>query len=581
LDLSLGVDPVIGVISKVEQAATVEEFFELFKTPWEYYVPGRTYNVIVATTHDIPTIDTGVLLVFGPETKSTDAANSIAVRLKHTGGSVDFQGVGLPIFGALSTFEEGSRGTPCLMAKSGVAGLRLVSKTGTILIRVGYDLMQEVQLLLSAGQPIEFAHVPTLEIHISMLRYWILSAGISLLEIPPAPAGHGFTVCLTHDIDFVGIKNHKFDHTMWGFLYRSTVGALSRFFRKRISFGRLLVCWRAAASLPFVYIGWVKDFWIPFEWYLRVEKNLPATYFVIPFKRRGGEQVPGKYASRRASAYGVADILRWTTNLQEEGCELGVHGIDGWHSVEKGCAELTKIAEVSGKTAIGVRTHWLLQNNGTASVLDEAGYFYDSTAGYNETIGYRCGTTQVFRPLSAKALLELPMHIQDGAMFYGNRLDLTEPQAHEHCQQLIENAGQYGGVLTVLWHDRSHGPERFWGDFYVNLLEELKSSDAWFATAGQAVSWFRKRRSVKFERRGAGNSGRICPGSEEEDAPASMRLRVYRPSSHDSRTSSSGREMSTFTDIPWDAASSAEFDLGHCTFSDLPDAATLSEISSS
>jgi hypothetical protein len=571
---------VIGVISRVEQAATVEEFFELFKTPWEFYVPGRSYNVIVATTDDIPSVETGLLLVFGPETKSTDAVNHIGVRFKHTGGSVDFRGVKLPIFGELCTFEGESKGIPCLAAESGVAGIRFVSKTGATLIRVGYDLMREVQLLLSAGQPIEFARIPTLEIHISMLREWILSAGISLLEIPPTPVGHSFTVCLTHDIDFVGIKNHKLDHTMWGFLYRSTVGALSRFFRKRISFGRLLGCLRAAASLPFVYFGWVKDFWIPFEWYLRVEKNLPATYFVIPFKQQSGEQVPGKYASRRASAYGVSDILPWTTILQEEGCELGVHGIDGWHSVEKGRAELTKIAEVSGKTAIGVRTHWLLQNNGTASVLDEAGYFYDSTAGYNETIGYRCGTTQVFRPLSAKALLELPMHIQDGAMFYGNRLDLTEPQAREHCEQLIENAGQYGGVLTVLWHDRSHGPERFWGDFYVNLVEELKSSDGWFATAGQAVNWFRKRRSVKFERRGAGDIVRICPSSKEEGALASMRLRVHRPSSHDSRKSSSG-EVSKFTDIPWDGASSAEFDLSHCTFSDLPDPAALSEISSS
>ena len=581
LDLSLALNPVIGVISKVEQAATVEEFFELFKTPWEYYVPGRTYDVIVATTSDIPTIETRLLLVFGSETKSTDAVNRIAIRSKNTGGFVHFRGAGLPIYGELATFEEGSEDLPRLAAGSGTAELRVVSKTGAIMIRAGYDLFQEVQLLLSAGQPIEFAHIPTLEMHILMLRNWILGAGIPLLEIPPAPAGHGFTVCLTHDIDFVGIRNHKFDHTMWGFLYRSTVGALSRFFRKRISFDRLLECWRAAASLPFVYLGWVKDFWIPFEWYLRVEKNLPATYFVIPFKRRSGEQVPGKHASRRASAYDVSDILCWTTKLQAEGCELGVHGIDGWHSVERGRAELTNIAEISGETAIGVRTHWLLQNSGTASVLDEAGYSYDSTAGYNETIGYRSGTTQVFRPQSAKALLELPMHIQDGAMFYGNRLNLSEPQAHDRCKQLIGNARQFGGVLTVLWHDRSHGPERFWGDFYISLVEELKSSDAWFATAGQAVSWFKKRRSVKFERQGAGNSGQISPSSKEENAPTSMRLRVYRPSSHENPTNSSGRGAPTFTDVSWDTTTSVEFDLGLCTFSELPDSAALSEISSS
>src|SRR5439155_671266 len=114
-------------------------------------------------------------------------------------------------------------------------------------------------------------------------------------------------------------------------------------------------------------------------------------------------------------------------------------------------------------------------------------------AGYNETIGYRNGTTQVFNPPGATTLLELPLHIQDGALFYPNRLDLSESEAEKRCRALIDNARQFGGVLTVLWHDRSHGPERFWGDFYIRLVQALKSSKGWFATAGRVVSWFRKR----------------------------------------------------------------------------------------
>ena len=39
----------IGVISKDGQKWAVEEFFELFKTPWEYYRDGRMYDVIVLT----------------------------------------------------------------------------------------------------------------------------------------------------------------------------------------------------------------------------------------------------------------------------------------------------------------------------------------------------------------------------------------------------------------------------------------------------------------------------------------------------------------------------------------------------
>ncbi len=466
MHLSLGVDPVIGVIPKVDQVPVVEEFFELFKTPWEFYEPGRTYEVVIATADNITEVNTRVLLLYGSEPKSTDARNGITVRSRHGGGSLNYQGIALPIYGELSIFEEESRGIPCLTATPGMAGVRVVSGIDTTMIRLGYDLFQEVQLLFSAGQPIEHAHIPTLDIHIRMLKSWILNEGIPLLEIPPVPAGHSFAACLTHDIDFVGIRNHMFDHTMWGFLYRSTVGAVRNLFRRRISIRRLFEIWRSAASLPFVYLGWMRDFWSPFEWYLRVEKDLPATYFLIPFKRQSGEHVQGSHAARRATAYDVDDLHHWTATLRREGCELGVHGIDAWHSVEKGRDELARIAEITGESAIGVRIHWLLHNSNSASVLEESGYAYDSTAGYNETIGYRSGTTQVFRPLGAKTLLELPLHIQDGALFYPQRLDLSEPEAEKRCKELIENAGQFGGVLTVLWHDRSHGPERFWGDFY-------------------------------------------------------------------------------------------------------------------
>jgi hypothetical protein len=410
-----------------------------------------------------------------------------------------------------------------------------------------------------------------------MLRNWILKERIPLLEIPPAPGGHSFAVCLTHDIDFVGIRNHKFDHTMWGFLYRSTVGAIRNLFRRRISISRLFEIWRAAASLPFVYLGWARDFWSPFEWYLRVEKGLPATYFLIPFKRQTGEHVQGSHATRRATAYDVDDLHHWTATLMGEGCELGVHGIDAWHSIEKGRAELARIGEVTGESAIGTRIHWLLQNSNSASVLDEGGYAYDSTAGYNETIGYRSGTTQVFRPLGAKRLLELPLNIQDGALFFPDRLDLSEPEAEKRCKDLIENAGQFGGVLTVLWQDRSHGPERFWGDFYISLVQKLKSSDAWFATAAQAVRWFRRRRDVRFERLGIADGVRAFPSREGEEALPPLCLRVYRPpTGHDAQ--SSEEATCAFNDLPWNTQTIVGFDASLQRISDQPLGMSVVEI---
>src|SRR5262249_52659473 len=115
------------------------------------------------------------------------------------------------------TASDGARAVLTVGAEA--AGLWIDQPSGGAMLRLGYDLFDEVRGLLREGQPVEYAHIPTLDLHIDLLRRWILRAGIPLVEIPPAPAGHDFIVCLTHDIDFIGIRRHVLDHSMWGFVY--------------------------------------------------------------------------------------------------------------------------------------------------------------------------------------------------------------------------------------------------------------------------------------------------------------------------------------------------------------------------
>ena len=230
-----------------------------------------------------------------------------------------------------------------------------------------------------------------------------------------------------------------------------------------------------------------------------------------------------------------------------------LHGLDAWHSVEQGRIESERIAAVAKPGGMGIRMHWLLRDETTYRVLDESGFAYDSTDGYNETIGYRAGTTQVFRPFGMKRLLELPMHIQDGALFYANRLDLSEEEAWVRCGRMIDDAKTFGGVLTLLWHDRSHGPERFWGDFYARLVGELRTMKVWFGSAGQVVEWFRKRREVVFEKDSGGDGEariKLRPGAETSLPP--LTLRVHCPAGVGERAES--------VDVAWDGATEVGLD---------------------
>ncbi len=519
----------IGVLPKAGQIKVVEEFFELFKTPWELYRPEHEYDVIIVTADVVPEIRPRLLLVYNATSVDLDLRIGLTGHKSHE-GAVRHRDVALPIYGNLLVFADDTGRIDahhCLHTNSGPVGVT-VGASGSTVVRLGYDLFDQVRFLLATGQPLEYAHIPTLDIHIEMIRKWILEAGIPFVEIPPTPAGYRFFICLTHDIDFLGIRNHKFDHSMWGFIFRATAGSLLNLMRSKTSLRRVVKNWLAVASLPFVYAGWMKDFWVPFEWYLEVEKGLPATYFVIPFKRRCGEKVPGTRVSRRAAAYDVGDLLHWIPILLDRGCELGVHGIDAWHNVEKARAELARIEAATGSAEIGVRMHWLLNDANTPSTLEQAGYAYDSTVGYNETIGYRAGTSQVFRPESTQTILELPLHIQDGALFLSQRLNLSEQEAEKRCQTIIDNAGKYEGVITVLWHDRSHAPERLWGDFYIKLVQALKATNAWFATGAQVINWFRKRRNVWFEYVKAPGGSQMRIRYEGGEIQPPLRIRVYK-----------------------------------------------------
>lgn len=391
-------------------------------------------------------------------------------------------------------------------------------------------MFDEIRFLLESGQPEKYAHIPTLEIHIAILRNFILAEGIPVLEIPPTPAGFDFVCCLTHDVDFLGIRNHRFDHTMFGFLYRAVIGSLINLVKKKISWKQMLENFRAVLLLPAVYLGIIQDFWITFDKYMQIEKDLRSTFFFLPYKNYSGNRLNGKRAARRASKYDIIDAKQHVEYLMARGCEIGLHGIDAWNGVEKGLKEFDRISSLTGRSDLGVRMHWLYFNSESPMVLEKAGFLYDSTYGYNNSVGFRAGTSQVFRPLSTERLLELPLQIQDTALFYSNRMGLDEDSALELCRMLFRINSMYGGGVVINWHHRSIAPERLWGEFYEKLLHHLREYRVWFGTAGEVVCWFDKRRKVQFEEVKLKNGGlkvKIC-GQEGFSGP-DLILRLYKP----------------------------------------------------
>ena len=66
----------IGVIADPAEADVVREFFELFKTPWEFYRRDERYDVLLCAG-DRPFEGDAKLVVFTPEEKRVGTTNRI------------------------------------------------------------------------------------------------------------------------------------------------------------------------------------------------------------------------------------------------------------------------------------------------------------------------------------------------------------------------------------------------------------------------------------------------------------------------------------------------------------------------
>lgn len=512
----------IGVSVDDGDLWVAREFFELFKTPWERVSPSRKYRAVLCTNGCTANFDADVILNYSSRQEACDREGATDVAQVNGPLDLTWGERTVPIYGRAAVLS--GSGVPLVKYRG--RGIDCSQKAGRRVIRrIGYDLFEETRYLLTHGQPASRASIPTLELHVALLRHLLVESAVPFAEIPPRPSKRDFICCLTHDVDFFGVRRHTFDRTLWGFAARASVGTLADVLRGRRVPGEAFRNWAAFLSLPLVLLGLAPDFWRPFDDYKQVEGGRPSTFFLVPFKARPGIGPDGTTDVRRATPYGIGDITREASTAAAEGSEIALHGIDAWRDASAGREEMSQLGSLSRRPAVGVRMHWLFFASDSPKRLEEAGFDYDSTWGYNDAVGYRAGTSQVFRLTGTSDLLELPLSIMDSALLFPGRLGLSQEAAFERCREIVANAREFGGTVVVNWHDRSLAPERLWNRCYNRLLGEIEQGDrVWFATAGEAVDWFRWRRGVRFAVDSAGSVSIVPPSTQQAGPVATIRI---------------------------------------------------------
>lgn len=301
---------------------------------------------------------------------------------------------------------------------------------------------------------------------------------------PCWPNGASFAVCLTHDVDQVASSNSRI---YWRRIVNQTRGlrwtrngrAVRALEASLFSFARALNPVRGPDPLH-AYEQWLA---------MEAEVGAKSTFLFLPDRYARPHYTDGgyRYADRirfDGQKCSVAEMMR---EIHRRGWEVGLHA--SWHAYD--CTEEMKRQKEQVERAIDAPVESVRQHNlhfdvrCTPRVQHEAGLLVDSSLGFNDNIGFRCGTCHPWflRELESDVtlgVLELPLIIQDKCLI--DTLGCgSEDLAMEWATHIIERVREVGGVFAILWHPGNLGRQRY-ENVYRRVLKLTYEKGAYFGT---------------------------------------------------------------------------------------------------
>ncbi|MBD3380383.1 MAG: hypothetical protein GF408_07990 [Candidatus Omnitrophica bacterium] len=182
--------------------------------------------------------------------------------------------------------------------------------------------------------------------------------------------------------------------------------------------------------------------------------------------------------------------------ISRRGWKIGLHASWGAsRDIEEMKRQKESLEKVVGKEIVSVRQHFLAYDpDRTPGIQAEAGFNYDSTMGFNDNVGFRYGTCYPWE--MKEDLLEIPLLVQDGALFRSKGLGLDKKGSVKKVMSIADKVENVGGVLTLLWHP-SHIVDKDWKESYIEVLSRLKERDVWFATVRDIGDHWRSLEDIR------------------------------------------------------------------------------------
>ncbi len=279
---------------------------------------------------------------------------------------------------------------------------------------------------------------------------------------------HEFSIKVSHDVD--GPARYAFQDLKG--LFRTMGGDV---LVRKDFFSALKAPWLWLNSRQAIH---PKDPANTFDWLMnQSEKNglVSSFYFIC------GRTDPTKDAKYDPEMPQVRKLMR---EIHQRGHEIGLHpSYNTYNRPEEIAKEADRLRKVCAKEGIqqsewGGRMHFLRWDQSvTQKAWADAGMSYDSTLGYADRPGFRCGTCFEYPAFDVASdqplILRIrPLVAMDCTVIAGRYLGLGSTEAsYEKFNVLKNNCRKVGGVFTLLWHNSFFSsPTDF--DIYRRLVSE-------------------------------------------------------------------------------------------------------------
>ena len=134
----------------------------------------------------------------------------------------------------------------------------------------------------------------------------------------------------------------------------------------------------------------------------------------------------------------------------------------------------------------------------TPKVLNQAGIKYDTTIGFQESIGFRnsiCTPFYLYDFEEKKAFdfLEIPLNIMDCSLEFENYMNLNSEDSFEEIKKLIQEVKKFNGNVCINWHNTyfSDYLKGDWKKLYKKVIKYLESENCTFLTCCKLTNSYR------------------------------------------------------------------------------------------